>query len=59
MSEPSRGGERQNYRESIQDTARRKREHYEQTGNGRMTQEQAERSVRDNWFKDQRRQGKE
>lgn len=58
-TQPSRGGERDGKRESIQETAKAKREHLEKTGNGRITQEQSERSVRDNWLKSQRRQGKE
>ncbi len=59
MSEPSRGGERQYRREQIQEIGKAKREHFEKTGNGRMTQEQAEKSVRENYVKDQRRQGQE
>jgi hypothetical protein len=59
MSEPSRGGERQYRRELIVETAKAKREHFEKTGNGRMTQEQAEKSVRENYVNDQRRQGQE
>jgi hypothetical protein len=59
MSEPSRGGERQHRRETIEEVARDKREHLKRTIGKDISQEQAVRSVRDNYLNSERRQGKE